>query len=63
LRGNPTDGNGGARMKLIALTGYGADSDLDRATAAGFDGRLVKPCTFDELEELIISHTIKRKDG
>jgi len=30
-------------IPLIALTGYGAESDLSRATEAGFQERLVKP--------------------
>src|SRR5439155_25414849 len=30
-------------IKIIALTGYGSDSDRQRARAAGFDHHLVKP--------------------
>jgi CheY-like chemotaxis protein len=40
-------------MKLIALTGYGADSDIALAREAGFDGHLVKPCHIDELVAMI----------
>jgi len=40
-------------MKLIAITGYGQDSDVALAMEAGFDGHLVKPCDFDELEKLM----------
>lgn len=32
-----------ARPRLIAMTGFGQDSDRQRAAAAGFDGHLVKP--------------------
>ena len=34
---------GGARIRLIALTGYGQLEDRRRALAAGFDDHLVKP--------------------
>jgi PAS domain S-box-containing protein len=40
-------------MKLIALTGYGQDSDLQRAKEAGFDHHLVKPAGLDKIEELL----------
>ncbi|MET0311487.1 MAG: ATP-binding protein [Burkholderiaceae bacterium] len=36
-------------MKLVALTGYGQDSDRQRALAAGFDAHLVKPAAPDVL--------------
>lgn len=40
-------------LSIIALTGYGSDSDRDRAKAAGFDHHLVKPVDFNVLEKLI----------
>jgi two-component system CheB/CheR fusion protein len=40
-------------MMLIALTGFGQDSDLARATASGFDAHLVKPIDPTELESLL----------
>jgi CheY-like chemotaxis protein len=33
----------GTRVRLIALTGYGQESDKSRARSAGFDEHLVKP--------------------
>jgi len=46
-------GRGGApplpRMRLIALTGYGLDSDKALAGQAGFDAHLTKPCDLDYL--------------
>ncbi|WP_426109932.1 hybrid sensor histidine kinase/response regulator [Massilia sp. PWRC2] len=39
LRANPAT----AAIVLVALTGYGLESDRQRALAAGFDGHLVKP--------------------
>jgi two-component system CheB/CheR fusion protein len=42
-----------ARMKLIAITGYGREDDIAHAREAGFDGHLVKPCDMDKLEEMM----------
>ncbi|MBC8119249.1 MAG: response regulator, partial [Burkholderiaceae bacterium] len=41
--------------KLIAVTGYGQDSDRERALAAGFEQHLVKPVDFATLETLVKS--------
>lgn len=49
LRANEGLGDGSRSMKLIALTGYGRDSDRDLAREAGFDGHLVKPVEFKDL--------------
>ncbi len=38
---------------LIALTGYGQESDRLRSHEAGFDYHLVKPASFEELESLL----------
>ncbi|MDP3716362.1 MAG: response regulator [Acidobacteriota bacterium] len=43
----------GARMMLVALTGYGSPLDRDRSVEAGFDHHLVKPVDFDELGRLL----------
>ena len=40
-------------LRLIALTGYGQDSDLTRSREAGFDHHLVKPVQFDSLNRLL----------
>ena len=47
--------NGGEtfRGRIIAVTGYGRDSDIARAREAGFDAHLVKPYAFDDLEKLL----------
>jgi len=39
--------------QLIALTGYGQNEDVRRATEAGFDAHLIKPVDFDQLERII----------
>jgi PAS domain S-box-containing protein len=36
-------------MKLVALTGYGQPSDVERSRAAGFDMHLVKPVDVEKL--------------
>ena len=40
---------------LVALTGYGQDSDKRQATAAGFNHHLVKPATMEALLSLLES--------
>jgi PAS domain S-box-containing protein len=44
---------GGKRMRLIALTGYGLPTDALRAREAGFDAHLVKPVHPDHLAEIL----------
>ena len=39
-------------LKLIAVTGYGLESDRQRTHAAGFSAHLVKPVSFDSLADL-----------
>src|SRR5205823_5493723 len=36
---------------LIAMTGYGRESDRERTRAAGFDHHIVKPPDFEKLQE------------
>ena len=43
----------GAQLHLIALTGWGQESDRARARQAGFDHLVVKPVDPDELDQLI----------
>jgi signal transduction histidine kinase len=43
------------RPFLVAVTGYGQDSDRQEALAAGFDRHLVKPVGVDALEQLLRS--------
>ncbi len=44
---------GGGAMKLVALTGYGQESDRRLSREAGFDEHLVKPTDLDALEATI----------
>ena len=43
----------GARMTLIAQTGWGQDGDRQRTREAGFDHHIVKPVDPDALSELL----------
>ena len=42
-----------ALIVLVALTGYGLESDRQRSRAAGFDHHLVKPADFDEVQKIL----------
>jgi CheY-like chemotaxis protein len=39
--------------RLVALTGYGQQADLGRASEAGFDLHLTKPATLDDLQRAV----------
>ena len=41
------------RIVLIAMTGYGQDSDRLRSRVAGFDHHLTKPADFAEIEKIL----------
>jgi signal transduction histidine kinase len=43
----------GRRITLVALTGWGQESDRQRSGEAGFDSHLVKPLDLDKLTELL----------
>jgi CheY-like chemotaxis protein len=43
----------GGDIKLIAVTGWGQESDIRRSQEAGFDDHLVKPMDPDALMQLI----------
>ena len=49
LRGQPR----GANMQVVALTGWGQDTDRRRSREAGFDGHLTKPVAYEELASVI----------
>jgi signal transduction histidine kinase/ActR/RegA family two-component response regulator len=49
LRANPAT----SMLRLVALTGYGLESDRARALAAGFDAHLVKPVDLALLMEVL----------
>jgi signal transduction histidine kinase len=43
----------GKRVTLVAVTGWGQDSDRQRSREAGFDSHLVKPLDLDKLTRLL----------
>jgi two-component system CheB/CheR fusion protein len=52
------------RALLVALTGYGQETDRRRTAAAGFDHHLIKPVDLEELKHLIAAgRSIGRGDG
>lgn len=53
LRSSPELKRASKSIKLIALTGYGSESDIAMSREAGFDAHLTKPVDLDELEKLI----------
>ena len=53
LAGRLRSGPGGQRMKLVAITGYGQESDRRRTAAAGFDAHLVKPVQLAAIAQLL----------
>jgi len=48
----------GAKLLLIATTGYGHDRDRAEALAAGFDMHLIKPVDLEMLERMVVSPTL-----
>ena len=42
-----------ASLRLVAVTGYGQDSDRERSRASGFHHHLVKPIDIDRIDEVI----------
>jgi CheY-like chemotaxis protein len=49
------------RVILVALTGFGQDSDRSRAYEAGFDHHVVKPVSLETLEALLASLPAPRR--
>ncbi len=43
----------GAKVTLVAVTGYGQEEHRRRTTSAGFDHHLVKPVDYAALEEIL----------
>ncbi|MET0310777.1 MAG: response regulator, partial [Burkholderiaceae bacterium] len=41
------------KVPVIALSGYGAPTDLQRSKSAGFSGHLVKPVEFEAVHSML----------
>jgi CheY-like chemotaxis protein len=50
---------GASATFIVALTGWGNESDKDRARAAGFDRHLVKPVDPEQLLEILAAVPLK----
>jgi signal transduction histidine kinase len=48
----------GKQMMLVALSGWGQSSDVQRSRETGFDSHLVKPASFDALAQLLSRVTV-----
>lgn len=46
---------------LVAITGYGQESDRQRAQAAGFDHHLAKPARFEQIQIILATVSEKRQ--
>jgi CheY-like chemotaxis protein len=49
---------GGRTMKIVAITGWGAEADRSRSAEAGFDLHLVKP-----VDEAALQYIIEQNGG
>ncbi|KQQ36237.1 hypothetical protein ASF61_08630 [Duganella sp. Leaf126] len=67
LAGHLRQRSGGDQLVLVAITGYGQDSDRRRAAEAGFDHHLTKPVDPRALDALLResqrSRAARRRDG
>ena len=52
----------GAGSMLVALTGWGSQTDVQRASAAGFDKHLTKPANADDIDRILAS-AVERASG
>jgi CheY-like chemotaxis protein len=50
----------GAKISIVALTGWGQKTDRDRTREAGMDHHLVKPVSADDLREVLRSLSAQR---
>jgi PAS domain S-box-containing protein len=57
IRKQPTHKN----IMLVALTGYGQETDRQRSQEAGFDHHLVKPADFGKVQEILAAAAEKAK--
>ena len=63
LREDPVATRAGGTMRLIAVTGYGRESDLELAREAGFDCHLTKPVGFHDLEKALAAPAPRSPPG
>ena len=44
---------GGARVPMVALSGFGSEADRAKSREAGFDRHMLKPFDLDDLERML----------
>jgi CheY-like chemotaxis protein len=49
MRGQPW----GRNMRIIALSGWGQQSEVERSRSSGFDQHFVKPISFQDLKGVL----------
>ena len=54
---------GGTEVVLIALTGYGQDTDRQQSAAAGFNHHLVKPARLEQVKEILAAAAEQRSQN
>jgi CheY-like chemotaxis protein len=53
----------GKSIRLIAMSGYGADQDVERGEQAGFDAYIVKPADIGRVKQELAVATAERRAG
>ena len=48
-------------VELVAMTGYGQETDRQRSQEAGFDHHLVKPARFEQLQQILATVSEKAR--
>ena len=51
------------KTRIVALTGFGQEADIERSRAAGFDNHLVKPAKPEAILELLMKAELEKGDG
>lgn len=54
----PVRARHGQALRVIAVTGFGQNRDLQRSRRAGFDAHTVKPLSMDSLDLLLMDRMV-----
>jgi CheY-like chemotaxis protein len=47
------------KIVLVAMTGYGQETDRQRVQEAGFDHHVVKPARFEQIQKILATISVK----
>ena len=50
-------------LRLVALTGYGQEEDRRKAYEAGLDHHMIKPASFEAVQEFLLTVPVRREYG